>query len=1042
MKNLKFIIFILFFLGHKNLIVSQQENKYIHNFSPVDYKASDQNWSSIQDKHGFIYFANLNGVLVYDGKIWKTIRLPNVCNVFSLDINHNNEVFVGGDNEFGVLLKKDNGAMIYKSLSETLKKEEKDFTNIWATYCIGDDVFFCSNEKIFKYSNHKIKTYLPEKKGFHTFFKLNNHLFVREFEVGFKVFENNQLRFVLGSEIFSNLKVYSILQKKESSFIVASRNGGLFNLLYDNEHPSHSVFSKIDSEIDKWLFDNELYCGQKIDNNHYAFGSLKNGIILVDNKYKCVSKINTSNGLQDDAVKHITKDANGNLWLCLNNGISYFENNTPITFWKKQDGVNGTVECAIKFKNELFISTDKGLKKYDEKLNLFVNTTINSPCYLLSKSGNELYITSEEGTFSYNGKSFKLLDEEVSYSCAFNNETKQLCIGTDNGLLLIDDKLNVVKRFDNLGAIRSIAFDKNNNIGLGTSKNGIYIIKKNYSITNITEKDGLPSLSETNIFQLKGEFIFCTDNGFYNYYSNKAIKSPILNIGKSFSVVNAFNFKNEIWFQSNRGDEIKEKIDEINVISIVNGKCNLTQSPLNRIQNSSIKHFLFDTNYVYISSNQGLYRYELNKYRVPEKFNVVLSRIRFKSDSVNFLENFTSNITSNSIEIDYSKNEFIVFPTATSFYETDKMQFSYYLEGKETTFKNWNVVSKIEYNNLFENDYKLHIKAKDIFGNITPELVFEFTINPPWYRTFLAYILYGLALITIVLIIIKLYTFRLIQRNVVLEETINLRTKTIVDQKHELEHKNKEIVDSINYAQRIQKSLLASDQLLKKNLKNYFVFFQPKDIVSGDFYWGAEFSDNRFALVTADSTGHGVPGAIMSMLNISCLNEAIEAQKLNQPKDILNFTRTKVIKYLSNDGSETGGKDGMDCSLICFDLENKKITYSAANNPIWIVRNGQLIELKPDKMPIGKHDRDSESFNQHEFELHINDVVYALTDGMPDQFGGPKGKKFMYKQLKELLVSISNLPMNQQKQKLFSCFVDWKIDLEQVDDVLIIGVRV
>jgi len=216
-------------------------------------------------------------------------------------------------------------------------------------------------------------------------------------------------------------------------------------------------------------------------------------------------------------------------------------------------------------------------------------------------------------------------------------------------------------------------------------------------------------------------------------------------------------------------------------------------------------------------------------------------------------------------------------------------------------------------------------------------------------------------------------------------------------------------------------------------LKDYFVYFQPKDIVSGDFYWGAELSDGRFALITADSTGHGVPGAIMSMLNISCLNEAIEGQKLLQPKDILNYTRAKIIKHLSNDGSEQGGKDGMDCSLICFDLNNNKFSYSAANNPIWIVRNNELIELKPDKMPVGKHDRDSESFNQAEFELQKNDVVYTLTDGMPDQFGGPKGKKFMYKQLKELLLSLSSLPMNEQKEKLSSEFSNWKSEMEQVD---------
>ncbi len=263
-----------------------------------------------------------------------------------------------------------------------------------------------------------------------------------------------------------------------------------------------------------------------------------------------------------------------------------------------------------------------------------------------------------------------------------------------------------------------------------------------------------------------------------------------------------------------------------------------------------------------------------------------------------------------------------------------------------------------------------------------------------------------------------------------------------------INEKNKEITDSINYAQRIQRSLLASDKLLNDNLQNYFVFFKPKDIVSGDFYWAANLNNGQFAMVTADSTGHGVPGAIMSMLNISCLKEAVKGQKLTAPNEILNYTRSQVIEHLSNDGSATGGKDGMDCAITSFDLKNNKITYAAANNPVWIVRKKQdnsefeLIEFVADKMPVGKHDRDSVSFNQQTIDVQKDDVVYTLTDGYADQFGGTTGKKFKYKQLKELLLSIAGKPMAEQKEILLKRFDDWKGRQEQVDDVLVIGVRI
>jgi serine phosphatase RsbU (regulator of sigma subunit) len=275
-----------------------------------------------------------------------------------------------------------------------------------------------------------------------------------------------------------------------------------------------------------------------------------------------------------------------------------------------------------------------------------------------------------------------------------------------------------------------------------------------------------------------------------------------------------------------------------------------------------------------------------------------------------------------------------------------------------------------------------------------------------------------------------------------LEQKVRDRTVEISHQKELIEEKNKEITDSINYAQRIQRALLASEQLLQQHLKDYFVFFNPKDIVSGDFYWGSTLKDGSFALVTADSTGHGVPGAIMSMLNISCLNEAVNGQKLTAANDILNYTRSKIIGHLANDGSAEGGKDGMDCSLVKYDPATNKVYYSAANNPVWLVRNNELLEFDPDKMPVGKHDRDSTSFTQHEIEVQKGDIIYTLTDGFPDQFGGPKGKKFMYKKLKELLVSISTLPMADQKKKLRDTLYEWMGNLEQVDDVCIIGVRI
>lgn len=280
------------------------------------------------------------------------------------------------------------------------------------------------------------------------------------------------------------------------------------------------------------------------------------------------------------------------------------------------------------------------------------------------------------------------------------------------------------------------------------------------------------------------------------------------------------------------------------------------------------------------------------------------------------------------------------------------------------------------------------------------------------------------------------------QKNIIEAKEKQTKEQNVIirQQKHLIEERHKEITDSINYAERIQRSFLATKELLDANLTEYFILFRPKDVVSGDFYWAAALPDNNFALVTADSTGHGVPGAIMSLLNITSLEKAVE--HYTQPDEILNATRNTIIERLKKDGSAEGGKDGMDCSLCIFNFVKMKLHVSAAHNPVWIVRGNKLTEIQPDKMPVGKHDKQNIPFTQHEISLQKGDVIYTLTDGFPDQFGGEKGKKFMIRNLRELMVNNAHLPMQEQKAALEKTFGDWAGNMEQVDDVTVIGVKV
>jgi serine phosphatase RsbU (regulator of sigma subunit) len=263
-----------------------------------------------------------------------------------------------------------------------------------------------------------------------------------------------------------------------------------------------------------------------------------------------------------------------------------------------------------------------------------------------------------------------------------------------------------------------------------------------------------------------------------------------------------------------------------------------------------------------------------------------------------------------------------------------------------------------------------------------------------------------------------------------------------------LEEKNKEVLDSITYAKRIQSAILPSEELVKQCLNDSFIIYNPKDIVAGDFYWlEPVYRDGKDPLVlfaAADCTGHGVPGALVSVVCHNALNRAVREFGLTDPGKILDQTREIVISEFQKgtkkiDTISAGIKDGMDIALCAIDGD--QIYFAGANNPLWIVRDNEVISFKPDKQPIGNFDR-LMPFTTHQFSLRKNDTIYIFTDGYVDQFGGEKGKKFKASNLKDLLLEIAGLPMNEQETRIIQEFEKWRGALEQIDDVCLIGARV
>jgi serine phosphatase RsbU (regulator of sigma subunit) len=409
-------------------------------------------------------------------------------------------------------------------------------------------------------------------------------------------------------------------------------------------------------------------------------------------------------------------------------------------------------------------------------------------------------------------------------------------------------------------------------------------------------------------------------------------------------------------------------------------------------------------------------------------------------------------------EFNYKYNSLSFFWTTPYMVQEDNILYSYKLQGFENDWSKWDKVSYKDYTNLPFGKYTFHVKGLTFTNIETSEAYYSFNILKPWYLTPWMIFLYIIATILAVFGIIAAYTKRLKNENIRLEGVVAERTAIVVKQKEELE-------SSIHYASRIQMALLPSQKILSENIKNYFVLFKPRDIVSGDFYWMTK-KNERLYVVAADCTGHGVPGAFMSLLGMSFLDEIIGKQPAPRADTILNQLRLHITDSLKQVGGDDEAKDGMDIALLVIDFTNQKIEFSGAYNPCFRVRRlaeneaGKYDEdsaEKPDgtrsdgkylletiyasKMPIGISSRMNENFVFYDWSLEKGVSYYLFSDGYIDQFGGEHGRKFMKKNFKKLILEIQDYPMNKQKELLEKNLKDWMGQSPQIDDILVMGIR-
>ena len=438
---------------------------------------------------------------------------------------------------------------------------------------------------------------------------------------------------------------------------------------------------------------------------------------------------------------------------------------------------------------------------------------------------------------------------------------------------------------------------------------------------------------------------------------------------------------------------------------------------------------------VLIGTTQGVVGYDLRKDirpQLPPVPNIV--SIQVGDNQIPLRDN---------ISLPYGNYRIRIGFIGLSYFNPEGVTYQYQLDGFDPEWSEPSTIPYVNYNRISDGKYRFLLRTCSGSGICNdPPLVFTLTVKKPVWKMWWFYFLISAAVVGIFILIIKVREENQRKRRIFLEKELEKRTREVVEQKNELEVKNREITDSINYAQRIQASILPPEKKLKDHFPGSFIFFQPRDIVSGDFYWFDRLNGDRFLIVCADSTGHGVPGAFMSMIGSTLIKEFTLREDLSTPSLLLEKLDMEITNTLNQNVELQGASDGMDITICEINLTTKYMRFASAMRPIMLFHNNELMYLRGNRSSIGGELADIKEFQDQEYQLQQGDVIYMFSDGYPDQFGGPLGKKFKMVRLKNLLEDIHHKSMEEQYEQVKSSFLLWKKDHPQVDDVLFMGIKI
>ncbi|GIV43744.1 MAG: hypothetical protein KatS3mg035_0867 [Bacteroidia bacterium] len=993
------------------------QNPLYRNFSYKEMGANSLVWNIVQDQNNFLYLANNDGVLIYDGSNWKLIETPNP--VRYLAMGPNKIILVGCKEDFGALIPGKNHHYYYKSYKNLLDNK-LSFNEVINIHVVGNQVIYVTDKSIYHLdiSNLDNKpTQLRWNFAIEGSGSNKNEVWIYSEKGGLKTIKDKNITDLQGWEAIKTSGLYKSVDCNNKQIVIS-----LADELFKLEGSLKPFKTEIDAELAKYHII-DVAC---FDNGNLAIGTYSSGVYVINSQGKLVRRINKSNILPDNNIYSLFVDRGQNLWVGTAKGITQILLNLPMEVYDI-DNIGGKITSLTEWKGELYLTATTGAYKKSGNNFIPLKGLENTECWRILPYNDKLFIASNQGISVVNDLSTQLIytEKPVYY---LNTQANVLwfagqdCAGqvkADEGKYKVENLIQSVSLETN-----SIVQDNKGNIWIGTNYKGLVKFIPPSTAKFLGKEEGIPTAKAVVHFlnnQLivesgKGYFVPENENQFKPYEALQMAKS---NLWQANGILLTYDNSGILPFKWVNQQLVPDSIS------------------FNRFKKELPTAFYTDGNVSWIAFADQLLKLNLSKYQ-PKQLKTI---IRFFENEKEVLYGGLGdfkNQKSQSITVPYG-TVLKLIASSNDLISGEGLSYQFKIGGLIENWSEWQKSSVFSLNGIAEGQYTFHVRVQAADGTIGEPDYIHVYISPPWYRTLWAYIFYFLVIVGCVWLLIQYNLKRLEKRNEELAKKVEEATQEINEQKKELETINQELYESIIYAKRIQEAVLPSinDYLSYLNIA---IVYKPRDIVSGDFYFFDKQGDNLF-LVVADCTGHGVPGALMSMLGQNSLQSIITENAVNEPAEILQLLDLRVQVLLHQQGGESN--DGMDMVLVKFNINSKWLEFAGANRPLFILKkDGEFIEMKPDRFPIGGDQYANKIFAPRNIQLEIGDRFFMCSDGIVDQFGGQEGRKFTPKRLRSLIKDYAHLTLEQQVKNIEKAYDEWKSNYQQTDDVLLVGFEV